>query len=240
MNRRAGTPAQAAESCLVVIPAFNEQGDIARVIREIREHCDLDIVVVDDASTDDTVRRARDAGVIVIPLALQLGAWGAIQAGIRYALRNGYGHVLTMDADGQHEAVWIDAILEPVTSGRADVSIGCCVQRGSRLRKIAWRLMRLVSGLRLEDLTSGFRVYNRAAMELLSSREATLLEYQDVGVLALMRSHRLEIEDVEVTMLPRRSGASRVYYSWFAVFYYMCHTLLLGLSKRGRRARRPA
>lgn len=221
-------------SCVVVIPAHNERSDIARVIREIREVCDLDIVVVDDASSDDTVQRARQAGAFVLPLALQLGAWGAIQTGIRYALRRGYAYVLTMDADGQHEAVWISAILQPVTSGRADVAIGCCVKRGSRARKVAWRLMKAVSGLRLEDLTSGFRVYNRTAMALLARREATLLEYQDVGVLTLMRSHGLEIEDVEVTMLPRRTGSSRVYYSWFAVFYYMCHTLLLGFSKRGR------
>ena len=234
-------PAKAATArCLVVIPAHNERSDIARVIREIREVCDLDIVVVDDASSDDTIARARRAGAFVIPLSLQLGAWGAIQTGIRHALRRGYDHVLTMDADGQHEAVWISAILEPVTSGRADVAIGCCTKRGSRARKVAWRLMKSVSGLRLEDLTSGFRVYNRTAMALLARPEATLLEYQDVGVLTLMRSHGLEIEDVEVTMLPRRSGSSRVYYSWFAVFYYMCHTLLLGFSKRGRNARRRA
>jgi len=222
-------------NCVVVIPAHNERADIARVIREIREACDLDIVVVDDASSDDTVECARKAGALVIPLALQLGAWGAIQTGIRYALHRGYDFTLTMDADGQHEAVWIGAILDPVTSGRVDVAIGSCIQRGSRARKFAWRLMKMVSGLRLEDLTSGFRVYNRESMRLLSGRAATLLEYQDVGVLSLMRSHGLEIEDVEVTMLPRRSGASRVYYSWFAVFYYMCHTLLLGFSKRGRR-----
>jgi len=225
----------APRKALVVIPARDEQDDITRVIREIHAACGLDVVVVDDASGDATIARARAVGAFVIPLSLQLGAWGAIQTGIRYALRAGYDCVLTMDADGQHEAVWIDAILAPVVSGRADVAIGCCLQRGSRMRKIAWRLMKAVSDLRLEDLTSGFRVYNRAAMELLASREATLLEYQDVGVLALMRGHGLEIEDVEVTMLPRRSGASRVYYSWFAVFYYMCHTLLLGFSKRGRR-----
>jgi glycosyltransferase involved in cell wall biosynthesis len=235
------TPAHTAlpddfSHCLVVIPAHNEQADIVRVLQEIHAACSLDVVVVDDASDDATVRLARGAGAHVLPLAVQLGAWGASQAGIRYALQAGYSSVLTMDADGQHEAVWIKAILEPVLSGRADVSIGCCLQRGSRLRKVAWRLMKAVSGLRLEDLTSGFRVYNRTAMALLATRSATLLEYQDVGVLALMRRHGLEIEDVEVTMLPRRSGTSRVYYSWFAVFYYMCHTLLLGLSKRGRRS----
>ena len=66
-------------------------------------------------------------------------------------------------------------------------------------------------------------------------REATLLEYQDVGVLVLLQSQGLTIEDVEVTMLPRRSGTSRVYHSWLIVFYYMCQTLLLSFSKRLRK-----
>lgn len=217
---------------VVVIPAYNEANDITRVIDEVRSACQLPVVVVDDASTDATVARARAAGARVLPLPVQLGAWGAIQTGLRFALWNGHDHVLTMDADGQHEAVWIDRLLAPVLSGEADVSIGCCVRRGSRMRKIAWKILKAVSGLALEDITSGFRVYNRAAIRLLSSRQATLLEYQDVGVLVLLRNAGLHITDVEVTMLPRRSGSSRVYHSWFAVIYYMCHTLLLGFSKR--------
>ncbi len=218
--------------CVVVIPAHNEQRDIADVIREVRRTSGFPVLVVDDFSQDRTVALARKAGAQVLPLSQQLGAWGAIQTGLRYACRQGYRYAITMDADGQHEAVWIDSLLEPVLAGAADVSIGCCVRRGSRLRKIAWVLLKAASGLRLEDITSGFRVYNREAMELLSGREATLLEYQDVGVLMQLRNAGLHLVDVDVTMLPRTSGTSRVYHSWLVVAYYMVHTLLLGFSKR--------
>ncbi len=140
-----------------------------------------------------------------------------------------------MDADGQHEAIWIESLLQPVIEGRAGVTIGCCVQRGSVLRKIAWKLMKAVSGLALEDITSGFRLYGPKSLEVLASPAATLLEYQDVGVLVLLQGKGVKIADVEVTMLPRRSGTSRVYHSWFVVMYYMCHTLLLSFSKRSRK-----
>lgn len=221
-------------SCLVIIPAHNEEQDIGHVIAGVREYCDFPVAVIDDCSTDTTVAQARAAGAWVIALPMQLGAWGAIQTGIRFAVRHGFDHALTMDADGQHEAVWIEDLLRPVVTGQSNVSIGCCVRRGSLLRKIAWWLMKAVSGLALEDITSGFRVYDRQAMLALSSREATLLEYQDVGVLVLLRSRGLNIRDVEVTMLPRRSGTSRVYHSWFMVIYYMCNTLLLSFSKRSK------
>jgi glycosyltransferase involved in cell wall biosynthesis len=218
---------------MVVIPAHNEAEDIAFVVREIGKHCDYPVVVVDDASTDPTSQEASCAGALVIPLAVQLGAWGAIQAGLRYALRNGFTHVITMDADGQHQPASLPALLQPIISDEADVVIGACTRRGSPLRQIAWKLMRKVSGLRLEDLTSGFRVYDRSAIRRLAGWQATLLEYQDVGVLAMLQSSGLRIRDVEVDMLPRRHGISRVFHSWASVIYYMSYTLLLGITKRG-------
>ena len=223
--------------CIVVIPAFNEQKDIGAVVREVRRVSGFPVLVVDDCSQDDTISLARAAGARVIPLSQQLGAWGALQTGLRYACREGYEFALTMDADGQHEAVWIDKLFAPVIEGEADVSIGCCVRRGSRLRKIAWVMLKAASGLKMEDITSGFRVYNHRAMTLLAGPEATLLEYQDVGVLTLLKNDGLHIVDVDVTMLPRTSGTSRVYHSWLVVAYYMAHTLLLGFSKRDVRRR---
>ena len=222
---------------IVVIPAFNEQKDIAAVVREVRRLSGFPVLVVDDCSEDDTISLARAAGARVIPLSQQLGAWGALQTGLRYACREGYEFALTMDADGQHEAVWIDKLFAPVIEGEADVSIGCCVRRGSRARKIAWVMLKAASGLKMEDITSGFRVYNQRAMTLLAGPEATLLEYQDVGVLTLLKNAGLQIVDVDVTMLPRTSGTSRVYHSWLVVAYYMAHTLLLGFSKRDVRRR---
>jgi hypothetical protein len=219
-------------SGLVIIPAHNEARDVGQVVRAVRRHCDCPVLVVDDLSTDGTIAEARRAGARVIPLAVQLGAWGAIQTGLRYAQANGYQHAITMDADGQHEAASLPDLIQPIIDGQADVTIGTCTRRGSRLRKVAWLLMKKVSGLTPEDLTSGFRVYDRLAIETLASWHGTLLEYQDVGVLFLLQSRKLKILDVEVTMQPRRSGISRIFYSWFSVMYYMSYTLLLSVTKR--------
>jgi len=217
---------------LVIIPAHNEARDVGHVVRAVRRHCDCPVLVVDDLSTDDTIAESRRAGARVIPLAVQLGAWGAIQTGLRYAQANGYQYAITMDADGQHEAAFLPDLIQPIVDGQADVTIGTCTRRGSRLRKAAWALMKKVSGLTPEDLTSGFRVYDRQAIETLASWHGTLLEYQDVGVLFLLQSRQLKIRDVEVTMQPRRSGISRIFYSWFSVMYYMSYTLLLSVTKR--------
>ncbi len=217
---------------VIIIPAFNEAEVIGAVIRSIQQQCDLPILVVDDASVDATCEEAERAGAQVIPLASQLGAWGATQTGIRYAFRQGYEIAITMDADGQHCAGSLQQLVQPVLNGAADVAIGACPRRGSRARKIAWRLMKYASGLSLEDITSGFRVYNRKAIRTLAGWRATLLDYQDIGVLLLLQSRGLQIVDVRVEMEDRRNGKSRVFHSWAMIIYYMCHTLLLGLSKR--------
>lgn len=217
---------------LVLMPAFNEGEVIASVIQEVRAACNFPVLVVDDASTDDTIEQARQAGATVISLATQLGAWGATQTGIRYALRHDYELVVSMDADGQHEAEYIGEMIEPVVAGSVDVCIGACTSRGSLLRRFAWVFMKKTSGLSLEDITSGLRVYNRLALIELAGWRATLIDYQDIGVLLLLQSRGLRIRDIEVSMRPRSNGTSRVFRSWFLVAYYMCHTLLLGLTKR--------
>jgi glycosyltransferase involved in cell wall biosynthesis len=220
------------ETTIILIPAFNEGIVVGAVIKEIKAHCNLPIVVIDDASTDNTVDVAQNAGATVIPLPAQLGAWGAMQTGLRYAQRHGYTVAITMDADGQHEAASLKSLLAPVNEGMADVAIGACTRRGSLWRRIAWVMMKRTSGLSLEDITSGFRVYNQEAISELASWRATLLDYQDIGVLLLLQSRGLRIVDVKVTMQERQNGHSRVFHSWVVVAYYMCQTLLLGLSKR--------
>jgi len=226
-------PTSALPHCIVIIPAHNEAEDIGFVIGEINKYTNFPVVVIDDASTDNTILLAKQAGAVVVPLAVQLGAWGATQAGLRYALKNRFAYAITMDADGQHLAESLPALLRPIMNKEADVTIGACTKRGSRARKIAWTLIKQASGLKLEDLTSGFRVYDRRAIRRLAKWQATLFEYQDVGVLAMLQASDLVIKDVEVRMLPRRHGKSRIFYSWTSVFYYMSYTLLLSITKRG-------
>ncbi len=238
-NKATNNPELSLPRCIVIIPAYNESRDIAHVIADIQKHSNFPVVVVDDASTDDTIVKAREAGAVVVPLAVQLGAWGATQTGLRYALKNDYSYAITMDADGQHLAESLPALLQPIINKEADVTIGSCTQRGSKMRKIAWTLMKRISGLRLEDLTSGFRVYDRRAIRRLAAWQATLLEYQDVGVLAMLQASGMRIKDVEVSMVPRRSGVSRIFYSWTSVMYYMSYTLLLSFTKRGMKHHQP-
>lgn len=219
---------------LVIIPARNEMNTVGEVVEEVYSSFNCHIVVVDDASSDDTAMRAREAGAYVLPLALQLGAWGATQTGLRYALKNNYQTVVTMDADGQHSPQSIAALLEPIYQKKADVAIGSFPIRGSWQRQLAWHFFKFISDLNLDDLTSGFRVYNKNAIALLASQGATLLDYQDVGVLLLLQKKGLIISEIETTMQPRKSGHSRIFSTWFAVLTYMLHSIILSFSRRNK------
>ncbi len=222
---------------VVVIPACNEAHTVQDVVRSIRETLGLPVVVVDDASTDHTADEARSGGATVLTLANRLGAWGATQAGIRYAVKRRYSTVVTCDADGQHDTAEIRVLLDTLGSGDNDVVIGSCPQRGSTARHIAWGMFRFLTRMRIADLTSGFRAYNRRSALLLASPMATLLDYQDVGVLLLLRHSRLHIAEVDVCIGPRQDGKSRIFNSWFAVGRYMFQTLLTILLKPGCRRR---
>jgi glycosyltransferase involved in cell wall biosynthesis len=221
--------AAASKDLLVVIPARDEAPTIGLVIGQLKARGFDEVLVIDDHSSDGTGDTARAAGAVVVRPVLPVGAWGATQTGIRWALARGYTAVLSMDADGQHEVPEIDALL--AASREADLVIGAHPQRASRLRHVAWWWFRTLTGFELRDLTSGFRWYGRAAMQLMASREATLLDYQDLGALLLMNRAGLRIVEVPVSMSPRAVGASRVFRSWGSVARYMAATTLLCLSR---------
>jgi glycosyltransferase involved in cell wall biosynthesis len=221
-------------SVVVLVPAHNEQSTVGQVVRDASAQLACEVVVIDDASEDATRLAARAAGATVLPLASQLGAWGAIQTGMRYALNSGYDTAITMDADGQHPVSSVDLLLASIQQGNADVVIGACPQRASRARRIAWGYFRLLTGLRLEDITSGFRIYNRAAMSALAAPNASLLDYQDVGVLMILQRGKLRTDEVYVQMSDRSAGGSRVFSSWWVVAKYMMQTTLLCLAGVGK------
>lgn len=220
---------------LVVIPAWNEESTVDKVVAEVRNVLCPDIVVVDDCSSDQTIVNARAAGAVILPLISRLNAWGAMQTGIRYGLKNHYRCIVTLDSDGQHLPETVPAMLEPIIKGEADIVIGSYPQRGSRARKIAWSLFRVLTGLKYEDLTSGLRIYNHKAIRLLASREATLLDYQDLGVLMLLRSSGLRIVEIPVTMKSRANDKSRIFNSWYMVSKYMFQSIVLCLAKTGKK-----
>lgn len=232
----ASTPLAPAR-CLAVIPARDEAATVGAVVASVRAVLQCSVLVVDDASADDTADRARAAGAKVLTLPLGLGAWGATQAGIRYAARHGYAGAISLDADGQHPADALPRLFETQHDTDANVVIGTCVTRLSRAKRIAWHYLRALTGLKLADFTSGLRLYDARALDILAGPAASLLDYQDVGVLMLLAKHGLSIEETPVEMLPRRQGHSRVFASWWVVARYMLHTTVLCIAQldAGRR-----
>lgn len=215
---------------LIVIPARNEAATIGEVLVSLRQQGWTHVLVINDGSSDATASEAERAGARVLSPLLPLGAWGATQAGIRHALAHDWDLVVTMDADGQHNAEDVQTLVDAAVQGHNAV-IGAFPQRGSPARRLAWALFRRLTGFEFADLTSGFRAYDRNAMEILAGDEATLLDYQDVGVLLLLRRARLTIGEVSVTMKARQIGQSRVFSSWRTVLFYMLETILLCLAR---------
>lgn len=218
---------------MILIPAYNEANSIRDVVAAVRGLEIAPIVVVDDCSTDATADLAAAAGAEVLRLPLKLGAWGALQTGLRLAQRRCCTRVITLDADGQHDPREIPALLAPLEAGIADVVIGGCPARVSPARRAAWHYFRLLTGMAIEDITSGFRAYNARAIGRLVKPDATLLDYQDIGVLLILRRRGMRIHEVRVSMRERADGKSRIFDSWLTVGRYMLITSLLCLARVG-------
>lgn len=222
------------------MPARDEATTVCELVRRTRLVLGAPVLVVSDASSDTTTAEARRGGALVLELAVQLGAWGATQAGLRYARRHGYAAVVTLDADGQHDPATLPELVATLRTQGVDVVIGTFPERLSRARRLAWTWFRSLTGLAIDDLTSGLRVYGRRAIRVLAAPEATLLDYQDVGVLLLMRKHGLRVVEQSATMHARDAGRSRVFASWLLVARYMLQTTILCIARIGRLSPAPA
>lgn len=204
-------------SPLVVVPAFNEERSIERVIWEIR-NCGLDLIVVDDGSTDNTRHIALRAGVRVLQVPLNRGVGAALRCGFRWAVENGYHSVVQVDSDGQHDSRFIANLIKAAEESGADMVIGSRfssrgnafgVSRGKRLvmKFMASSVSRL-AGRRLTDVTSGFRLIKNP---LLSHISRSLPDYYlgDTFELAYAAAARgYQIVEVPVDIRLRQHGES--------------------------------
>ncbi|MFK5893506.1 MAG: glycosyltransferase family 2 protein [Pseudomonadota bacterium] len=215
---------------LVIIPAMNEEKTIGKVISQVKK-LGFDVLVIDDNSKDNTISLAKENGALVIPLVYNIGAWNATQTGFQYALKKAYPTVITMDADGQHDPLTLPDLIQAQKETRANVIIASFTARGNLNRQLAWRFFKWFAGFNINDLTSGYRLYDHKALAVIASKEATLLEYQDVGVLLLLAKHHLSLTEIETRMSYRIDGVSRIFKSWLHVVYYLLYTSILCLSK---------
>lgn len=209
------TPAQDARRVLIAIPAFNEAGSVGTVIDETRRAVPLvDILVIDDGSTDATVKEARDHGALVLALPFNIGVGGAMRAGFRYAVRSGYDAVIQIDGDGQHEPLYIQRMLEMLT--HADVVIGARFAgvgeyKAPRARRIvmallSWLMTRLI-GTHLTDVTSGFRAAGPRALHVYAVHYPAEYLGDTIESLVIAKRTRLRVTQVPVGMRPRTAGS---------------------------------
>ena len=202
---------------IIIMPAHNEAGNIRQVITESREAIPgLDIVVVDDFSSDDTAVVAERLGVQVIHLPCNLGYGGALQTGFKYAVQRGYDYAVLMDADGQHDPRSVPALLDVVESGEADVALGSRFlgrmdYRTSWVRRLGMsifsRLVSSVTGHHFTDATSGLQVLNREVLEFFA-RDNYPVDFPDADTIILLHYAGFRVKEVPVTMRERISGES--------------------------------
>ena len=231
------------ERRLAVVPAYNEEDTVGRVVRAIHRHApEWDVLVVDDGSTDKTGAQARLAGSEVLRLPFNLGIGGAMQAGFVYALERGYDLMVQVDADGQHDPAQISTLIE-TRDKHPGVDMVCGsrflgdnrdypapISRRTGIHLFAFLLSRIV-GQRVSDPTSGFRLYNRRAIELFARDYPH--DYPEVEAVLMLHHHRLRMREEQVRMYERGGGVSSI--SSGKSVYYMIKVLLaigVGLVRR--------
>ncbi len=219
---------------LVIVPAYNEEEAISDVIKDLRTNfSEADILVINDGSRDKTSEIAKENEALVVDLPANLGIGGAVQTGLKFALRYGYDIAIQFDGDGQHIASEIPKLIEPIKSNIADAVIGSRFLKESPSdfkstlgRRIGIKFFEILNTIlirkHITDNTSGFRAYNREAIEFMAYNYPT--DYPEPEAVILLGRNRFRLIEVPVRMKERSCGKSSIF--GFRVVYYMVKVTL--------------
>jgi glycosyltransferase involved in cell wall biosynthesis len=221
-------------ACLAVVPAYNEAATISSVVGSLhRKAPQLDVLVIDDGSTDATGELAERAGANVLRMPFNVGIGGAVQAGFKYADENGYDYMVQVDGDGQHDPGQLAKLFAAAEGpDRADMICGtrfatdtgyiAPISRRTGIHLFAFLLSRLLRQP-ITDPTSGFRLYNHRVVALFACDYPH--DYPEVEAVLMLHHHRLTMREVPVRMFQRGGGVSSITGSGKS-FYYMVKVLL--------------
>ena len=231
---------------VAVVPAWNERDAIGGVVDAIQAFDSrVDVVVVDDASTDETANVAEAHGATVLRLPFNVGIGGAVQTGFKYALAHGYDVAVRLDGDGQHDPLELPKLLGPIERGEANLVIGSRFADGSGsyrppfarrmgIRVFA-RLVSLLGGQRVTDTTSGFIALDGIAIRLFA--EEYPHDYPEVEATLVALRSGLGLVQVQVDMRERETGSSSI--TFVRSLYYIVKVMLALLVASLRRYPRP-
>jgi glycosyltransferase involved in cell wall biosynthesis len=218
-------------SIAIIIPAYNEEESISDVVRSIvsiiaQNNLFAEIIVVNDCSTDGTGEIIESLNCTALHLPVNLGIGGAMQTGFKYAFENNFDFAIQVDGDGQHPADEIVKLYSEIKERNLDVAIGSRFVskegfQSSSMRRagITWFrwLNKFLVGLDIRDSTSGFRVYNRKTLGIIT--EIYPDEYPEPEAIILFAKNKLNVGEVAVTMKERQGGISSI--GLFSSLYYM-------------------
>ncbi len=204
--------------CLIIVPAFNESRSVGKLVQRLhRSLPSYDILVIDDGSTDDTAAQVPRDAAIVLAMPFNLGIGGAMQAGYRYAALHKYDVAIQCDGDGQHRPVEVLRLVQHMTATGSDMVVGSRFLENVKYRQSIMRmtgsfvlgyLIRLLTGMRVTDCTSGFRAANRDVIKAFAHWYPE--DYPEPEVILLLERAGFKITEVPVRMRQRRTGASSI------------------------------
>lgn len=229
---------------IVIIPAYNEISNIRTTVQDILDHAPgFDYVIINDCSQDGTMRFCTEQGMNIINLPVNLGIGGAVQTGYLYAWRNGYDVAVQFDGDGQHDASYLGEMADFLQVQQADMVIGSRYIRregfqSSGIRQFGIRyfsaLIKLLTGKRVTDPTSGMRMVNRDVMKIYS--EDYPVDYPEPeSVVTILRMGK-KVSEIPVIMRERQGGVSSI--SPRKAVYYMIKVTLAILMECLRKRRK--
>lgn len=217
---------------IVIIPAYNEEKSIEKTVEDIRKNApEFDYVIVNDCSKDSTLKVCTDKGMHVLNLPINLGIGGAVQTGYRYACKNGYDFAVQFDGDGQHDARFLHRMRDYMTEHKLNMLIGSRYIdkegfQSSGLRRFGIRyfsvLIRLLTGKKITDPTSGMRMVDREVMEIYA--ESYPKDYPEPESVVAILNMGKTVGEYPVIMRERKEGVSSI--SPLRSVYYMVKVTL--------------
>ena len=230
---------------LIIIPAYNEEAAIRKVVENIRNRCpQYHYIIINDGSLDRTEQICKEQGFFYLTLPVNVGIAGAVQTGYKYAQRNGYDLAVQIDGDGQHDVGYISQMIAKMQEENADIAIGSrfIEKRGfqsSKARRTGIyflsTLIKICTGKRIYDVTSGFRIVNRRFIEYYAQDDPG--DYPEPEAIVMALESHAKILEYPVMMRERGGGTSSIY-SWRSIYYMIKVSLAIIVCRLSLKIRR--
>lgn len=223
---------------LIIIPAYNEEGSIEKVVNNLTEKFpQYDYLVINDGSTDHTQSICNSNGYHVVNLVINMGIGGAVQTGYRYARDNNYDIAVQIDGDGQHDVSYLEEMIRQIEEGQADIVIGSRFLgkegfQSTKIRRVGITFLsflgKLLTGVCVKDITSGYRVVNARFINIFAMDYPA--DYPEPEAMVIAAVHGGRIKEYPVVMRERETGESSI--TMKKSVYYMCKVTLAMIIRR--------